>query len=94
VRSGGGAAASELLLLLRRTVLPRPKKMSKHPNWATAERLEQTQLARARDSFGASLHLEFVEDSTIVPFDCTQGQKKPRANFAIRESLGHELEYF
>ena len=49
---------------------------------------------QAGDGFGASLHLEFAEDSPIVPFDRTQGEEKPCANLAIRESLGNELEYF
>ena len=61
---------------------------------AIAEQLEQTQLAGARNSFGAALHLEFVEDFPIVPFDCAQREEKPGANHAIRESLGNELEYF
>ncbi len=56
--------------------------------------LEQTQLASAGDGFGAALHLEFVENIAIVPFDRTQGEEKPRADGFIRESLGNELEYF
>ena len=60
----------------------------------TLQRLEQVELAGARDGFGATLNLEFVEDFPIVPFDRTQGEEKPRANRAIRESLGNQLEYF
>ena len=58
---------------------------------ATPERLEQTQLARTRDGLGATLHLEFVEDVAIVPFDRAQGEEQPRANLAIRESLGNQV---
>ena len=38
-------------------------------------RLRQVQLAGAGDGFGAALHLEFVEDVTVVPFDGVQGQE-------------------
>ena len=64
------------------------------PGWATTERLEQTQLTGARNGFGASLHLEFVEDNLVVPFNRAQGEEKPRANLTIGKSLGNEVEYF
>jgi hypothetical protein len=41
------------------------------------ERLEQTQLASAGDGFGAALHLEFIENIAIMPFDRTQGPISP-----------------
>ena len=44
------------------------------------KRLQQAQLAGAGDGFGAALHLEFVEDPAVVPFDGVQGQEKPLAD--------------
>ena len=64
------------------------------PPRPTREGLEQAQFAGAGDGFGASLHLEFGEDSLVVPFDRTQGEEESLANFAIGEALGDELEYF
>ena len=55
------------------------------------DRLQQTQLAGTGDSFGATLNLQFVKDSAVVPFDRVQGEEKPLANLTIRESLGNEL---
>ncbi len=46
--------------------------------------LQQTQLAGAGDGFGAALHLQFVEDPAVVPFNRVQGQEEPLANLAIR----------
>ena len=56
--------------------------------------LQQAQLAGASDGFGAALHLEFVEDPAVVPFDSVQGQEKALTNLAIRESQGEQLQDF
>jgi len=56
--------------------------------------LRQTQLAGARDSFGAPLDLEFAEDLPIVSFHRVQGEEEPLSNFVIRESLTYEAEDF
>jgi hypothetical protein len=40
------------------------------------------------------LDLKFVKYFLIVAFDRTQSQEEPFTNFAIRESLGNESEYF
>ena len=47
--------------------------------------LQQAQLVGAGDGFGAALHLEFVEDPAVVPFDGVQGQEKPLADLPVRE---------
>lgn len=46
-------------------------------------RLQQTQLAGAGDGFRATLHLEFVIDSAVVPFNRVQGEEKAFANLTI-----------
>ena len=46
--------------------------------------LRQTQLAGARDSFGAPLDLEFAKDLPIVSLDRVQGEEEPLANLVIR----------
>jgi len=46
------------------------------------------------DRLGAVLYAKLGIDSAVVPLDRVQGQEKPLANLAIRESLGDELEYF
>ena len=43
------------------------------------------------DRLGATLHAEFVVDSAVMSLDRIQGEEKPLANLAIRESLGNEL---
>jgi hypothetical protein len=53
--------------------------------------LQQTQLAGARDGFGAPLDLQFAKDVQIVPFNRTQREEKPLANLSIRKSFGDEL---
>ncbi len=45
--------------------------------------LQQTQLAGAGNSFGAPVHLQFVKDFPIMPFNGIQGEEKPLANLAI-----------
>ena len=57
-------------------------------------RLQQAQLARTGDSFGAPLNLEFAKDFLIVPFHRVQGQEKLCANLPIRETMGNQLEDF
>ena len=52
------------------------------------EGYSNTQLAGAGCGFGAVLHLQFVKDLAVVPFDRVQGEEKPLADLAIRESLG------
>ncbi len=54
--------------------------------------LRQTQLAGARDSFGAPLDLEFAKDLPIVSLDRVQGEEEPLANLVIGESLSNEPE--
>jgi hypothetical protein len=39
--------------------------------------LRQTQLAGARDSFGAPLDLEFAKDPPVVSFHRVQGEEEP-----------------
>ena len=56
--------------------------------------LEQPQLTGPRDRFGTPLDSEFAKDFQIVPFHCTQSQKKPLANLLIGESLSNEAEDF
>ncbi len=51
--------------------------------------LQQTKLAGAGDGFRAALHLEFVEDPTVVPFDRIEGEEEAFADLSIRESLGN-----
>ena len=58
----------------------------------TALRLQQTQLTGAGDGFGAALHLQFVEDAAVVPFDRVQGEEQPLADLPVRESLGDQLQ--
>lgn len=58
------------------------------------ERLQQTELAGARDGFGAPLDLQFVKDSAVVPFYRMYGQEQPFANLLIRKPLRNEPEYF
>ena len=45
--------------------------------------LQQAQLAGTGDGFGAALHLQFVEDPAVVPFDRVQGQEKPLADLSV-----------
>jgi hypothetical protein len=54
--------------------------------------LRQTQLAGARDSFGAPLDLEFAKDLPIVSLDRVQGEEEPLANLVIGESFSDEPE--
>ena len=61
---------------------------------SVGKRLQQTQFAGAGDGFGAPLHLQFVEDPAVIPFDRVQGQEKPLADLTIRETYGQELKYF
>ncbi len=56
--------------------------------------LDETKLAGTGDGFGAPLDLELAKDSQIVPFHRTQSYEQPLADHSIRESLGHEVEYF
>ena len=64
------------------------------PSRLTDSFLQQTQLAGAGDGFGAALHLEFVEDAAVVPFDGVQGQEKPFADLPFRESPGDQHQDF
>ena len=57
-------------------------------------RLHQAQRAGTGNRFGAPLDLELAKDYLIVPFHRTHGEEQPLADRTIRESLGHELEYF
>ncbi len=70
--------------------------LSREENVEEFERLQlhQSQLAGAGDGFCAALHLKFVKDSAVVPFDRVPGEEKPFANLTIRESLGNQLEDF
>ena len=63
-------------------------------NLGNSSAYNKPRLAGARDGFGAALHLQFVEDPAVMPFDRVQGQEKPRADLTIRESFGQELKYF
>src|SRR5438552_2633647 len=54
--------------------------------------LPQTQLAGARDSFGAPLDLELAKDLPIVSLDRVQGEEEPLANLVVGESLSNEPE--
>ena len=56
--------------------------------------LQQIQLAGACNGFGAPLDLQLVKNFLIMPFDRIQGEVKPRANFAVRETLDDEPEHF
>ena len=58
---------------------------------SVGKRLQQVQLAGAGDGFGAALHLEFVKDPAVVPFDRVQGQEQPLADLPVRESLDDQL---
>ena len=57
-------------------------------------RLQQTQLASTRHSFGAPSNLEFAKNVPVVSFDGNDGEEKPLADLTIRESLGDESQYF
>ena len=56
--------------------------------------LEQSQLTRSCDRFGAPLDPELAKDFMSVAFHATQNQKKPLANLLIGESGSHETEDF
>ena len=56
--------------------------------------LRQTQLAGARDSFGAPLDLEFAKDLPIVSLDRVQGEEQSCPNLLIGEPLTDEPEDF
>ena len=53
--------------------------------------LQQTQLAGTGDGFGTALHLKFVKNFTVMPFDRVQGEEKSLANLPVGEPLGNEL---
>ncbi len=53
--------------------------------------LQQTQFAGSGYSFSASLNLQFVINSAVMPFNRVQGEEKPLTNLMIRETLGDEL---
>jgi hypothetical protein len=56
--------------------------------------LQQAQLTGARYCFGAPSDLEFAKDVPVVSFDGNDGEEKPLADLAVRESVGDELQYF
>ena len=57
-------------------------------------RLQQPQLARTGNRFGAPLDLQLAKDFLIVSFHRFQGEDKPLDNLLIGEALGNELEDF
>jgi hypothetical protein len=58
--------------MIERPELPRARRIR-----CRAVRLRQTQLASARDSFGAPLDLEFAKDPPVVSFHRVQGEEEP-----------------
>ena len=46
-------------------------------------RLQQPQLAGAGDSFRASLYLQLVEDSPVMPLDRVQGEEESFADLVV-----------
>ena len=56
--------------------------------------LEQPQLTRSCDRFGAPLDPELAKDFMHVAFHAPQNQKKPLANLLIGESGSDETEDF
>ena len=58
------------------------------------ERLQQAQLARTGNRFGAPLDLQLAKDFLIVSFHRFQGENQPLTHLLIGEALRHEVQDF